>query len=212
MKMESVFDPSFREYGTVLEGYDFSAFLPALRKTDCPPDRVVYVAAEPTLEELPVAEELRDRLYGGMPIQVGYCNGSNGALNCLEYHRGSEVNICATDAVLLVAQYSQVRDGTLDTGLIKAYFVPAGTAVRLYETTLHYAPCSTGADTTFQVAIVLLQGTNTNGPEKQVTAAPKNGEDRLLWAKNKWLLVHPESAEASQGAHVGLVGENLRVW
>ena len=30
----------------------------------------------------------------------------------------------------------------------------------------------------------------------------------MLRALNKWLIAHPQSAEASDGAHVGIVGEN----
>lgn len=37
-------------------------------------------------------------------------------------------------------------------------------------------------------------------------------EGALLWARNKWLLAHPDSPEAAAGAFVGLTGENLRLW
>lgn len=33
----------------------------------------------------------------------------------------------------------------------------------------------------------------------------------MLWACNKWLLAHSDSAEARQGAHIGLSGENIDV-
>ena len=39
----------------------------------------------------------------------------------------------------------------------------------------------------------------------------KNTEDKMLWARNKWLLAHPDSAEAKQGAYIGLKGENITV-
>ena len=38
---------------------------------------------------------------------------------------------------------------------------------------------------------------------------PAGEEDRRLWARNKWLLAHPESSEAAQGAWVGLTGRNI---
>ena len=50
-------------------------------------------------------------------------------------------------------------------------------------------------------------GTNTEKPD----ITPKTPEDKLLWARNKWLLAHPESAEAKQGAHIGLAGENINI-
>ena len=44
---------------------------------------------------------------------------------------------------------------------------------------------------------------------KPALDGPRDDEDALLWAKNKWLLAHPESSEASQGAFVGLKGKNI---
>ena len=37
------------------------------------------------------------------------------------------------------------------------------------------------------------------------------GDDARLWACNKWLLAHPDSAEAAQGAYVGLTGINIDI-
>ena len=38
-----------------------------------------------------------------------------------------------------------------------------------------------------------------------------NEEDKWLMARNKWLLAHPESSEAGQGAYVGLAGTNIDI-
>ena len=54
---------------------------------------------------------------------------------------------------------------------------------------------------------MLPRGTNTAAPS--ITAA--NEEDKMLWARNKWLLAHPESAEAADGAYIGLTGENIDI-
>ena len=59
----------------------------------------------------------------------------------------------------------------------------------------------------FQVLIVLPKGTNTEKP----SFTPKNREDTLLTARNKWLLAHPDSDEAKGGADVGLKGVNLDI-
>ena len=128
-----------------------------------------------------VFEDLRDRAYGGMPVELGMCWGRNTKLNCLEYHRDSEVNIGAEDFVLLLALMSEIEDGKLDTGRVKAFRVPAGVAVEVYATALHYAPCHVDAEKGFRVAVVLPWGTNTAAPS--VTAA--NEEDRMLWARMK---------------------------
>ena len=83
--------------------------------------------------------------------------------------------------------------------------VPAGCAVELYATTLHYAPCSLVQEG-FQVAIILVKGTNEAMPE--VTGAI--AEDRLMTARNKWLIAHEESGLGADGAFVGLTGKNLK--
>ena len=94
-----------------------------------------------------------------MPIQVGYCNGSNYLLNAVEYHRDSEVNVALTDLILILGKEQDIEaDGTYQTEKMEAFLVPAGTVVEVYATTLHYAPCSVG-DGRFRVTVVLPKGT-----------------------------------------------------
>ena len=87
-------------------------------------------------------QELAAGVYGGMPIQLGWCNGHNTKLNCLEYHRDSELNLGSRDFILLVAKREDMEDGRLDTAKVQAFHCPAGVLVEVYATTLHYAPCS----------------------------------------------------------------------
>lgn len=204
MQIQSVTSPAFARYGYLVEGHDFAPLLEALNSTP-KPDSIVYVPSEPALETLPVAAAVRDNLYGGMPVQIGYCNGSGRTLNCLEYHRGCEINVAADDVILLLAPLQAVREHTLDTSLVEAFLVPAGSAALLYETTLHYAPCNGPGCDGFRVAVILPRDTNTEKPEITV----KTGEDQLLWARNKWLLAHSDAPEAALGAHVGLTGANI---
>ena len=142
-----------------------------------------------------------------MPCQLGWCNGHNTYLNCLEYHRDSEFNLGTEDFVLLLARQEEITGGKLDTAKVKAFRVPAGTLVEVYATTLHYAPCHVDAAKGFRVLVALPKGTNTAKP------AIKNdgGDDPQLWARNKWLFAHPDSAEAKTGAYIGLVGENVHI-
>lgn len=206
VKMQSIFDPAFASYGKVIDGYDLAPLLKKLAETtNKPADGTIYVPSDAALEALPIFGELSDRFYGGMPIQFGYCNGSNVALNCLEYHRDSEVNILADDIVLLVAPLQKLRGGSLDTSAVEAFLAPAGSAIQLYETTLHYAPCNAPGGDGFRVVVVLARGTNTDKP----VITPANAEDKLLWARNKWLVAHPDSSEAKAGAFVGLTGKNI---
>jgi hypothetical protein len=207
MKLESVKDASFREFGQVVAGYDFTELLQTLKeKTPRPLDKVIYVPSDARLEGLAIYGVLQNNYYGGMPIQIGFCNGHSTKLNALEYHRDSEINVTYDDVILLLAKQSDINsaDWSIDADLVRAFFLPAGTAVELYASTLHYAPASSD-DTGFQVIIVLPRGTNTSKPF--ITA--KNGEDRLLTAANKWLIAHVEAkAEVAGGAHVGITGTN----
>ena len=205
MQVKHVTDSAFRRYGKVLD-LKMPDLLERLAKTPLTQD-VEYVASVPELEACAEFAALRDSVYGGMPIQVGYCNGSNHTLNAVEYHRDSEINIVLSGAVLLLGSQQDVEDDfTYDTGKMEAFLVPAGTAVELYATTLHYAPCS-AAEEGFRVAIVLPKGTNTEMPELSGTFP----ENRLMTARNKWLIAHEESGLGAQGAFVGLKGENLTV-
>lgn len=206
MKIYSVTDPEFADYGKVLEGYDTKELIAAMEKIDLPAEGVAYEPWIDSLEKCAVKDEFGAGAYGGMPIQVGMCWGHNVKLNCLEYHKDSELNIGATDFILLLAKEGQIKDGVLDTADVKAFRAPAGAVVEVYATSLHYAPCQT-EDGGFRVAIVLPRETNTDIKKGE----PKNFEDKLLWARNKWLLAHADSAEAKQGAYIGLKGENVSV-
>ena len=207
MKILSVMDPSFQNYGQVLGGYDVKELLATLDKVTPLPDGVDYVPEQAELMALPVAEELKNNAYGGMPIQIGWCNGHNTKLNCLEYHRDSELNVGVKDFILLLAKREDLVNGELDTGKVAAFRCPAGTLIEVYATTLHYAPCNAEKDAGFKTIVVLPKGTNLDKPE----IAVKNAEDEILWASNKWLLAHAESSEAAQGAKVLLKGENIDI-
>ena len=207
MKIESVYDAGFARYGKVLTGYDTKELMKTLEEATPLPEGTDYVASQPELEKLPIAKHLADNAYGGMPVQLGWCNGHNTQLNCLEYHRDSELNCGTTDFVLLLAKLDDLENGTLDTAKVRAFRVPAGVIVEVYATTLHYAPCNGAKEQGFRVMVALPRG--TNGPKPEI--APVNDEDKTLWARNKWLLSHADSSEAKQGAPVLLIGENIDI-
>ena len=209
MTIYSVFDPEFASYGRVITGYEAEckAVVEALNISTPLPEGTGYVPEEPALQTLPESAVLGASFFGGMPFQMGWCNGHNTKLNCLEYHRDSEFNLGNVDFILLLAKQDEIADGKLDTGKVKAFRVPAGTLVEVYATTLHYAPCHTNPAQGFKVLVALPKGTNTDKPNLPT----KGGDDAYLWACNKWLLAHPESGEAAQGAVAALTGENIDI-
>ena len=204
MEVMDVRGPEFKAYGRVIEGYDVSGLMKAMESTPLP-DGVVYVASVPELEALSAAKERADGIYGQMKIQVGYCNGHNRKLNALEYHRDSEVNLAVKDLILLLGKQQDIsEDFTYDTSKVKAFLVPAGTLIEVYATTLHYAPCEAG-DEGFRCVVVLPQGTNMELDHRPVDRC---GEEKLLAARNKWLIGHEEGG-LDEGAWIGLTGENI---
>lgn len=212
MKVKQVTDTSFRKYGKILTGIDFSEIYNVLEEMDYPED-VEYAASFGPLEEPEFRQKLSNTLYGELSVEIGYCSGHNKMLNALEYHRSSEANVAVTDIILLLGHQSDItEDFTYDTAQLEAFFVPAGTAVELYATTLHYVPIGTKEnDYAFKMGVVLPFGTNfplgvTLGAEAEKEKLP---EEKLLFAKNKWLIAHEESGE--EGAFIGLIGKNISV-
>ena len=204
--IKNVQDDDFRTYGRVLQLglQDFIAAIQSRGKTA--PGQVVYEPSVAEFEQLPLFTKLQHEVYGGLPVEFGHCSGFNKALNAVEYHRSSEIDIAATDLVLMLGRQQDIdyAKNTYDTANIECFFVPAGTAVELYATTLHFAPC--GIDgREFRCGVVLPKGTN----EPLAFQPDKAGENALLFAANKWLIAHPESGLEKDGACMGLQGENV---
>ncbi|MGM9606269.1 MAG: DUF4867 family protein, partial [Oscillospiraceae bacterium] len=195
-------------YGQVVTGLEDAVreILTALETTPLPAG-VGYVPTDPVLQELPAAVEISEHCYGGMPVQLGWCNGHNTKLNCLEYHRDSEFNLGTGDFILLLAKQEEIENGVLDTARVKAFKVPAGVLVEVYATSLHYAPCHCDPDKGFRVLVALPWLTNTERPVME----NKTAEDEIMTARNKWLLAHPQSEEARGGAKIGLSGVNIDI-
>ena len=204
MIIKKVTDNEFKKYGQILKNYDTSELIEKMASAPLPSD-VIYEPSIKELEDLKIAEDLRIREFGELPIQIGYCNGNNYMLNAVEYHRSSELNVAITDLILLLGWQQDIEeDYTYDTSKIEAFFVPAGTMIEVYATTLHYAPCNAD-ENGFKCVVVLPRDTNLS-LENNIE---KSGEDALLFAKNKWLIGHKETDLGSKGAFIGLKGENI---
>lgn len=204
MEIKKVNDLEFKKYGQVLKNYNCEEIIEKMQKMPLPLD-VIYEPSVKDLEESEIFKELMEREFGGLPIQIGYCNGNNNMLNAVEYHRSSEINIAVTDLILLLGWQPDINeDHTYDTSKIEAFLVPAGTIIEVFATTLHYAPCN--ADNNgFRCVVVLPK--DTNMPLEY--NVKKNGEDSLLFAKNKWLIGHKDTDLGKQGAFIGLYGDNI---
>ncbi|HWP50183.1 MAG TPA: DUF4867 family protein [Clostridia bacterium] len=205
MKIYQITDAEFATYGKILEGYPVQDLLSALESETPIPEGCDYMPEEAAIQTIPAALSLEKTIYGGLPVQFGWCNGHNTKLNCLEYHRSSEILLGTEAFILLLAKEEEIRKGQLDTSSVKAFRAPAGVLVELFATTLHYAPCQVDREKGFRVLVILPKGTNTTKPD----ITPVTQEDKMLSACNKWLLAHAETDEAKAGAWVGLTGKNI---
>lgn len=207
MKINSVESDEFAFYGEVLAGLDTGELCSVMEAFTMPDEGVMYQPGLSELESCAVFNDLNHRFFGGLDIQIGLCWGYNSVLNCLEYHRSSEILIGSEDFILLLARRGELEGCSLDTAKVRGFLVPSGCAVELYSSTLHYAPCHTSSRNGFRTAVILPRGTNTyRSSVLQDTAAPL-----CLSAVNKWVIAHQESPEAAEGAFIGLIGKNIDV-
>lgn len=209
IKISEITDDSFKTYGRIIEGYDFSEMISCTANFELPEIGNNYVASVRALEKTVVFAEIEKSFYGEMKAQAGYCCGKNSTLNGFEYHKGSEINAAATDFVLILGHIWDIsNENTYKVSDAEAFFIPAGTAIEMYQTTLHLSPCKV-TDDGFMTVVILPKGTNT----------PIEGEkrfyemrDTLLLMKNKWVIAHPQRKQlTSQGAFAGVIGENYEL-
>ena len=76
MEIQKLTDTSFGKYGKVVTEFSFDKILKEMEHTPLPKD-VVYVPSVEELEALPEAAEVCRKGFGGLPVQIGYCNGDN---------------------------------------------------------------------------------------------------------------------------------------
>lgn len=95
MHIYSVNDPEFKSYGNVWDDVPSELTLLVLEALSATPipEGSKYVASAPELESVKGADKLGFLMFGGRSFQLGWCNGHNTRLNCLEYHRASEFNL-----------------------------------------------------------------------------------------------------------------------
>lgn len=201
---------SFKSYGRVIEGYDFSELIKYMEQnTDIPEEGNVYYPSIKEMEEMSIFKKVQEGLYGGMDIQIGYCNGKNSTYNGFEYHKGSEINIAVSDFILVLGHVWDVNDNTYNVDDAQLFFVEKGTAIEMYQSTLHLSPCKV-VDEGFRDIVILPRGTNTKLEKKcDIT----NKEDKLLLQKNKWVIAHKDREPLiKQGAYPGVIGENKKVF
>ena len=210
LEILSCSDWDFRPYGEVIRiSHEEDLELrKAMKRTPVPESGNIFVASDPSLEELPLVTMSRRKFFGEMPVQAGYCNGRGYTMNALEYHRCSEVNYTTTGMVLLLGRQDQLFNGYIASGSLKAFYVAPNTAVVIHPGILHFAPLRVKEDG-FNCMVILEKGTNEPIPLGE--RAPYDDEESLLWMRNKWLVCHSDSPQAEKGAFPGIKGRNIQL-
>ena len=196
-------DEEFREYGVVFDGYDTADIIREANKMDIPSEGSLYLASVDEFEALDIAKRIKEDIFGTLDCQIGYCYGHSNYLNALEWHCCSELNIAVTPLVLMLAKRSDIRNGNLDSSSVKAFFVPKGTAIEVFATTLHFCPCEVESSG-FGCVVGLIKGTNLPHSEER--------EDKLMFRKNKWLIAHRKNDSLINRGAIPLIdGENYKL-
>lgn len=201
IELFSVYDEEFRSFGRILclDTEEISKVAEGFEM----PENVIYIPSTEKFESLSIAKEIENGIFGTLPTQIGYCCGHSRYLNATEWHTCSEVNIAVTDMVLILGHLWDMENERIASSLFKAFYVPKGTAVEIYATSLHYCPCQV-SDEGFGCIVGLLRNTNT--------ALETETPDRKLVAKNKWLIAHVDNAaKIKQGAVAGITGINFEI-
>lgn len=196
-------EEELKEYGYFLslDTHEIISYLE--NKSKFPKENNIYVRDDKDFHLVSGIEEIKEKVFGNADIEVGYCNGFNTKLNCLEYHVCPEVDIAGDDLILLLALQKDIdKNGLLDSKKVKAFKIKKGQAFVLYPYALHFSPCRL-TDRGFKCAIVLTDKTNMDLESKPI--------DNKLFKVNKWLLAHKEAKQVSLGAYVGITGDNIDI-
>ena len=202
IKVFSAFSEEYKEFGRIITVSDnmLNEIIDTAEKISVP-DSVIYTPENKELENCKISQYIVNNVFGTLPTQIGYCCGHNSFLNATEWHTSSEINIAVTPLILILGYRWDIVNGIIDSSKFKAFYLPKGTVTEVYATTLHYTPCQV-TDDGFGCIVALPEGTNT--------PLDTESKDKLLTAKNKWLLAHTENkAKIKQGAVAGITGENI---
>ena len=209
IKILSIFDEQFKNYGNILQTFNFKEYIDYLeKKTRIPSVGNEYIANDCELEILFKANDYINNIFGNLQLQYGYVNGNNSYLNALEYHKTSEINIAVSPLVLMLGYEEDIKNAVYDSSKLKAFYLPEGTVIELYPKVLHFSPCKV-SNQGFKCGVILPYKTNQEFClVKNITTQ----EDKLLFKTNKWLLAHPENKRMIElGAFIGITGKNIEI-
>lgn len=203
LKISSVEELEFNQYGKILNEFDFFDLIKyAEENIEIPKQGNLYSASVEEIENFQVIKKIKKCIYGTLEIEAGGCTGQNTELTGVEYHQGSEVTIAVTDCILIIGKLQDMEGNTYDSSKAEIFYLKKGQAIELYGTTIHYTPCKVNEDG-FMTIVVLLRGTNS--PIEKT-------ECKILTKKNKYFITHSSQTEKIKGgAYPGLLGDVIEI-
>lgn len=196
-------DTGFQRYGQLIGDSDWDEIIERTRRlipADLDP---AYIPGCPDLESPEVPGTLLSEVFGTEATQIGVCRGMNDRMNGMEWHDCPELITAVTPIVLILGHVEDMENGLWRSELAVLCFLDAGETVELFPGTLHFAPCRVD-ENPFLSIITLPKGVNEKLGKADVN-------DKMLWMKRKWLIVHSESPQSEAGAYTGIVGKNFRI-
>lgn len=192
----------FKTFGKIID-LDIAELMEEAKKIPNPETGSSYQPSVEAFETLAVKTQIQNECYGSQPTQMGHCWGHSSFLNGCEWHASKEINVATTPLVLFLAHVWDMEDSKIDSSKFTAFYLPQGTAVEIYATTLHFCPCEVTKDG-FGCVVGLPAGTNTD-----LTITEK---EPTLFRKNKWVVAHVENEGLlSRGMVPGITGTNLEI-
>lgn len=203
IKLYSVNEIEFKTFGRVIKDLDTAEIISAAEAIINPETGSAYSPREASFEKLKISAQIKSEYFGTLPTQIGYCYGHSNFLDAAEWHTSSEINIAVTPLVLILGHIWDIENGKIDSSRFKAFYLPKGTAVEVYSTTLHFCPCEVEKGG-FGCVVGLPLDTNT-----PLDATPDNP---LLFRKNKWIIAHEQNTSLiNRGVISGITGENFEI-
>ena len=160
---------------------DTAEFVATMKAKEAIKEGVVYEPSDADLEALPLFKQMQDEVYGGLEVEFGFCSGYNNKLNAVEYHRSSEIDIAATDLILMLGRQQDIdyTNNTYETKNIECFFCTSRYSSRTLcdnSSLMHHVKKIMKNSV---VVVVLPKGTNLPLQAKPVE---NKGENQLLFA------------------------------
>ncbi len=199
----SVEDSEFKSFGRIIENIDTNEIIEEAKKIELPQSGSVYYPTVEAFEALNIASIIENKCFGTLPTQIGYCFGHNSLMNATEWHTSSEINIAITPLVLILGHIWDMENGRIASSDFKVFYVPEGTVLEVYSTSLHFCPCEV-SEGGFGCIVALPKGTNI--------PLESESKDPYLFRKNKWIIAHNNNEGLiAGGVAAGIYGDNTEI-